>query len=137
MDRTFVEICDGALGPVISPTIPGAGSVITFEGIIRPTEAEKAIMGLTYEIYSPMAEQELLRLAESVRIDYQLLSIEVRHSRGFVPNFQCSFWLRIAAEHRGEALQAMEFFIDQMKQIVPIWKSSVFADQPIVCGENK
>jgi len=34
--------------------------------------------------------------------------------------------VEVAAPHRGEAFQACQFLIDEMKRVVPIWKRPVF-----------
>ncbi len=117
-----VSIVEGPL-PAEPPTrVEGAGAVLSFEGVVRPTEAEEPIAGLTYETYDPMAAQQLQRLGRAAVGRFGLLALSVEHSRGWVPNFACSFRLQVASAHRKEALAAMDWFIDRMKQDVPIWK---------------
>ncbi len=125
-----VQIHDGPLLAAAPWRIDGAGAVICFEGVVRPTEADRLIAGLRYETYDPMAEQELTRLAGEAVERFGVLAVAVEHSRGFVANFACSFRLRVASAHRKEGLAAMDWYIDQMKQAVPIWKHAVPADQP-------
>lgn len=132
-----VRMLDGPV-PAEHAAWPGAdetgavGAVLCFEGIVRAIEEGRAIVALDYEAYEPMASQELHRLAEEVCASFGLRGVEVVHSRGRVPVGQCSFRLRIAAEHRAEALRAMAAFIDRLKQDVPIWKTPVYhaADAP-------
>lgn len=124
-----VAIHDGPLGAAEPWPVRGAGAVLCFEGVVRPLEDAQPIAGLTYDIYDPMAEQELSRLAGQAMEQFGLLAVHVEHSRGFVANFACSFRLRIASAHRKEALAAMDWFIDRMKQQAPIWKRSVTLEQ--------
>ncbi len=120
-----VQIHDGPL-PVAAPgRVDGAGAVICFEGVVRPNENEQPITGLRYETYDPMAENELRRLAGETLDRFDILAVHVEHSRGFVANHACSFRLRIASSHRKQGLAAMDWYIDQMKQVVPIWKRPV------------
>lgn len=123
-----VTIIDGPLPDATPWHVDGAGAVVCFEGVVRPSEAEQPITALRYETYDPMAERELARLAQHVLDEHGLLAIRVEHSRGVVPNFACSFRLRVASAHRKEALAAMDRFIDRMKQDVPIWKHAVVAE---------
>lgn len=116
---------DGPLAPAATWDHPGAGAVLCFEGVVRPTEADQAIDGLDYEAYEPMAGRELDRLASEAMERFGLLAIRVEHSRGLVLSGACSFRLRIASLHRKEALAAMDWYIDLMKQQVPIWKRPV------------
>jgi len=124
-----VKIIDGPLGPADAWYVNGAGAVVTFDGVVRPMENDKAISGLDYEVYSPMAERELVKLAQQVMERHGVVAVDVMHSRGFVPNFAVSFRLRIASSHRAAALAAMGEFIDRMKQDVPIWKKAVYAER--------
>jgi len=120
--KVSVTIQDGPLPIAEARCVQGAGAVLCFEGVVRPSEADQAISGLRYETYDPMAVRELVRLAELAVEKFDLLRVQVEHSRGFVPNHACSFRLKVASTHRKEALAAMDWFIDRMKQVVPIWK---------------
>jgi molybdopterin synthase catalytic subunit len=121
-----VSIIDGPLSPAIPPRADGAGAVLCFEGVVRPTEEQQAIDALNYEVYEPMAGSILESLAQQVAREFSLLGVRVEHSRGPVPVGGCSFRLYILSRHRVEGLQAMARFIDQMKLDVPIWKRPVY-----------
>lgn len=126
-----VSIIDGPLTEVPRPWKPdGAGAIVSFDGVVRGTEKDRPIAALDYEVYDPMATGQLTQLAESLREQHGLIAMRVEHSRGRVPVGQCSFRLQIASKHRKEAIQAMDVFIDRMKQDVPIWKKAVFAESP-------
>ncbi|MCG3138826.1 MAG: hypothetical protein HJJLKODD_02695 [Phycisphaerae bacterium] len=123
--RIEAIIVAGPLKPADAWTIMGMGALVCFEGVVRPVEGGEPIDGLWYEDYAPMAVQELERLACAAVLQYGLLGISAEHSRGFVAVGNCSFRLRIVTEHREPALSAMSWYIDQMKQEVPIWKKAV------------
>lgn len=120
-----IAITDGALGPGSVTDPCGAGAVAMFEGVVREREGDTVISALDYRTYDPMAERMLRRLAEDVARRFGLVHVRVEHSRGRVAVGLCSFRLVIAAEHRKEALAAMDEFIDRLKRDVPIWKSPV------------
>lgn len=124
-------ITEGPLPPIVAWNPIGAGAVISFEGVVRPVENGRTLRSLVYEVYEPMATQQLRDLAQELAASHGLTAIIVEHSRGVVPVGQCSFRLRIAATHRKEALEAMELFIDRMKQDVPIWKRQVYAQEAV------
>lgn len=131
MNAITAQIIDGPLGGGDGMgDAPGAGAIIRFDGVVRPSEDDAAIAALDYEVYSPMAEQQLRRLAEEAMAAHAgVLAIAVQHSRGRVPAGGCSFRLWVASRHRAEGLAAMGSFIDRMKQDVPIWKTPVPADE--------
>jgi molybdopterin synthase catalytic subunit len=123
-----IRITEGPLADLpMAWSHDGAGAIVLFDGIVRPSEDDRPINALDYEAYLPMAEKQLRELAQSTLEKHGLLAVCVEHSRGRVPVGRCSFRLRIASTHRKEALRAMDAFIDQLKQDVPIWKKPVYA----------
>jgi molybdopterin synthase catalytic subunit len=106
--------------------VVGAGALLCFEGVVRPTEDGRALIALDYEAYEPMAQQQLDALGRHIVERHGLLALQVEHSRGRVPVGLVAFRLRVASAHRQEGLAAMEEFIDRMKRDVPIWKTPVF-----------
>jgi molybdopterin synthase catalytic subunit len=101
------------------------GAVVVFEGIVRRLENGRPISGLTYDVYSPMAENLLQELGQSLIHDFGVTTVIVEHSRGFVPVGQCSFRLVVSGCHRQEVFRAAQWFIDRLKEDVPIWKKPV------------
>ncbi|MGH7131778.1 MAG: molybdenum cofactor biosynthesis protein MoaE [Phycisphaerales bacterium] len=126
-----MNIVDGPLTRTEIPAIAGAGAVLVFEGIARPTEDTRPIDALDYQAYEPMASNELTALASDVLTRHGLLAISVTHSRGRVPAGKCSFRLVVWSRHRREAIAAIDDFIDRLKRDVPIWKSPVWTTQKI------
>lgn len=119
VDITLVE---GPLGPPTATAPEGAGAWVVFEGVVRPTESERALSALVYEAYEPMTTRELRRLAAETAEEHGLLSVDVEHSVGRVAAGEVSFRLSIGSKHRAEALAAMDQFILRMKQSTPLWK---------------
>lgn len=124
-----ITILDGPLPPARPISIGGAGAVLCFEGIVRPTEEARPIVALDYEAYEPMAQNQFQRLASDALSTPGVLAVHVQHSRGRVPAGACSFRLVVASRHRAEGLAALSRFIDQMKQDVPIWKRPLYAPE--------
>ena len=123
-----VQIIDGPLDNTrASFRESGAGAVTAFEGVVRPNEAGDAIVALEYQTYDPMACIMLKQLAAEACKRFRLVAVHAMHSRGRVPVGHCSFRLIIASEHRGPGLEAMAWYIDRLKQDVPIWKQPIFA----------
>jgi len=125
-----ISIIEGPLPQEPQPwTADGTGAIVCFEGVVRGTENDRSIEALDYDVYDPMATRQLTRLAQSLCEQHGLMAVRVLHSRGRVPVGQCSFRLQIASKHRKEAIRAMDEFIDQLKQDIPIWKKAVFAGE--------
>ena len=98
------------------------GAVVNFLGVVRGTEAESPISGIEYESFQLMAEHQFHLLFDEIEKRWPIESIRVVHRLGLVPVNEPSLWVEVIAPHRGEAFAACQWLIDQMKQVVPIWK---------------
>ena len=71
-------------GPLADATqtrvVNGSGAKIVFDGIVRPMEDEAEIVGLDYEAYRPMAEQQLERIGIQLLEKHGLLAMDIEHS---------------------------------------------------------
>jgi molybdopterin synthase catalytic subunit len=114
------------MNPVPWSAHHGAGAIVTFEGIVRPTEDGQPLDALVYEAYEPMVFKTLRTIGEDLERRHALIGLCVEHSTGRLGVGDCSFRLRIAAPHRKEALSATDEFIDRMKRDVPIWKMAEY-----------
>lgn len=101
------------------------GAVVYFLGIVRATEAQQQITGLEYEAFLEMAQHQFELLFDQMETRWPVESVRLVHRTGFVKAGAPSLWIEIVAPHRGEALAACEWLIDQMKRVVPIWKKPV------------
>jgi molybdopterin synthase catalytic subunit len=106
---------------------PSAGAILDFRGMVRGLEGGRAIRGLDYEANTAMAEHQLREIGCEAIERFNLSQVIVHHRIGFVAAGKASLFVRIAAGHRAEALQAMEWLIDELKKRVPIWKRPKFA----------
>jgi molybdopterin synthase catalytic subunit len=100
----------------------GIGAVIYFLGVVRAVEGDKNISGLDYEAFEKMATHQFAKIFEDVEKRWPIESVRLVHRIGPVAVNEASLWVEIAAPHRGEAFEACQFLIDEMKKVVPIWK---------------
>jgi len=102
---------------------PGdAGAFVEFCGIVRDLENGQKISALDYEAYSPMAENEIRQILESLAEKHPCLSARVIHRIGAIPVGETAIYVGITAKHRAEAFAMLAGFMDRLKQDVPIWK---------------
>jgi molybdopterin synthase catalytic subunit len=104
---------------------PAAGAVVLFVGAVRDHDHGRGVMSLSYTAH-PSAEAELSRVAEKVAASYPVLAIAVLHRTGDLQIGDLAIVAAVAAAHRGDAFDACEVLIDQLKATVPIWKHQVF-----------
>jgi molybdopterin synthase catalytic subunit len=98
------------------------GAVIYFVGVVRGIENGSQIDALEYESFQQMAEHQFHLLFDEVEKRWPIESIRVVHRLGSVQVNEASLWVEVCAPHRGEAFAACQWLIDQMKQVVPIWR---------------
>jgi molybdopterin synthase catalytic subunit len=101
------------------------GASVEFLGIVRGEEDGRPISALDYEAYEPMAERVMAQLIEEATRRWPLHRVVVRHRLGHVPVGQVAVLIGVQAPHRTEAFEACRFFIETIKQDVPIWKTAI------------
>ncbi len=105
-------------------SVPGAGAVARFEGMVRGIEEGAEITGLEYEAYLSMAEKVIRGILEELSLAHPFLLARVHHRVGFVPVAEAAILLDVHSKHRAEAFAVLAKFMDRLKQDVPIWKRS-------------
>ena len=103
-----------------------AGAIVLFVGSVRSDEGVRA---LDYEVYRPMAIKSLTTLAERATAKFGLTDMSIVHRLGRVPVGGDSVAIACAAVHRAEAFAACAWVMDEVKRIVPIWKTEII-DRP-------
>jgi len=103
---------------------------VYFLGVVRGTEASRAISGIEYEAFQQMAEHQFNLLFDQVEKRWPIESVRLIHRIGPVQVNEPSLWVEVVGPHRGEAFAAAQWLIDEMKRVVPIWK------KPIRCPGN-
>ncbi len=99
---------------------PEAGAVVLFLGTVR---SEREIAALDYEVYVPMARRVLGELVDRARAKFGILEMSIVHRLGRVAVGADSVAVACSAPHRREAFEACAWAMDEVKRIVPIWKS--------------
>ena len=105
-----------------------AGAFVAFEGWVRDHNEGRAVVGLEYEAYAPLAEKEGGRILDEARARFDVLEVAAVHRTGALALGDLAVWVGVAAAHRGAAFDACRFVIDELKGRVPIWKRERYAD---------
>lgn len=97
-----------------------AGAIVVFLGTVR---SDPDVQALDYEAYKPMALRTLAELVARARDKFGILEVSIVHRVGRVPVGADSVVIACAAAHRSEAFAACAWAMDEVKRIVPIWKT--------------
>ena len=104
------------------------GAELVFNGRVRKKEHGKDILALQYEHYEGMAEAELTKLAKEACKKFPINDLFCRHRLGMVSVGETSLHISIWSKHRKAGIQAMNWFITELKKEVPIWKWAILKD---------
>ena len=113
------------------------GAELIFNGRVRGTEYGRKIRMLEYEQYEEMAEKELRIIAQETQNKFPVKDLLCRHRIGEVKVGETSLHISIWSKHREEGLNAMSFFIIELKKRVPIWKWAILENGEKIPSECK
>ena len=111
------------------------GAELIFNGRVRNMEQGKEIIALEYEQYEGMAELELKEIAQRTCKKFPIKDLFCRHRIGIINVGEISLHVVIWSKHRREGLEAMNWFISELKKHVPIWKWAIMIDNTRVPSE--
>jgi molybdopterin synthase catalytic subunit len=98
------------------------GACLEFSGVVRETENDRKIPGLSYEAYEPMARAQLEKIIRELAAKNHCEEILFIHRLDFVPVGEVSLFVRVCSRHRKASLALMDALIDRLKRDVPVWK---------------
>ncbi len=116
---------------------PGAGAIVTFVGTTRDHTGDRRVLRLEYEAYRPMADEQLKRVADEMRAQWDLTGVAIHHRLGRLEIGEASLVVAVSSAHRRAAFEACHFSIDRIKQIVPIWKKEFFQGGEVWVGSQE
>jgi molybdopterin synthase catalytic subunit len=105
---------------------PAAGGIALFVGTVRDNDHDRAVVRLGYTAH-PSAPAEMRRVAEKVAASFGLMAVAALHRVGDLEVGDLAVVAAVACPHRAEAFDACRALIDELKQVVPIWKHQEFA----------
>jgi molybdopterin synthase catalytic subunit len=102
------------------------GAVVIFLGVVRNHSEGKRVRYLEYEAYPPMAEKKLEEIGRELKARWGVDHVTVVHRVGHLDIGEISLAIAIASAHRQEAFEAVQYAVDRIKEVVPIWKKEIW-----------
>lgn len=127
MPPVFI-LSEDPIEPAASVFEPDEGAEVQFLGVVRGSEDGKAISGIDYSAYLPMAEKMLRELIERGERDHGPHRVFIQHRLGFVAAEQPSIIIQVRTKHSAEAFDLCRWYLKEIKTCVPIWKRAVFME---------
>lgn len=106
----------------------GSGASTLFVGTVRRTNQGRAVTGIDYSAYAPMAEREMATIATETRERFGTERIVVEHRLGTLRLGEASIVIAVSHARRAAAMDAQRYLIEEIKQRVPVWKREHYAD---------
>jgi molybdopterin synthase catalytic subunit len=104
------------------------GAAVLFVGTVRETNDDRAVLGMEYSAYVPMAEKTLAEIASEAQQLFNTGHIVVQHRVGELELGEASVVIAVAHPHRASAFDAARYVIEELKRRVPIWKKEHYVD---------
>jgi molybdopterin synthase catalytic subunit len=104
------------------------GAATVFLGCVRNVNDGRAVTGIEYSAYHSMAEREMTAIAREAEERFGVNRVVLEHRLGTLGLGDVSVAVVAAHPHRGPALDAMRYVIEQLKRRVPIWKLEHYVD---------
>jgi molybdopterin synthase catalytic subunit len=104
------------------------GATAVFVGTVRSSNEGRAVTGIEYSAYDEMAELELGRILDEAKARFGIADAAVEHRLGELHVGEASIGVAVGHPHRGAALDALRYIVDETKQRAPIWKLEHYAD---------
>ena len=104
-----------------------AGAVVTFEGVVRNHDAERAVTGIGYSCH-PTAGQVVEQIAQDVAQQGRVRALGVVHRVGDLSVGEAALAVAVSSDHRAEAFAVCSQIVEEVKERLPVWKRQTFTD---------
>ena len=116
---------------------PGTGATTLFVGTVRDQHEGRAVSGIDYEAYGPMALRELETILAEAAERFATDRVVVEHRLGTLAVTEASIAIAVAAPRRVAALEAQRYVIEAVKARVPIFKREHYVDGTRAWVDNR
>ena len=107
---------------------PACGGLAFFSGRVRDEHRGRRVLRLDYEAHPLLAKAELRSVANEARQRWDLGPLLLAHRVGRLDIGDTAVIVGAAGGHRDECFAACRFFIEAIKDRVPVWKHEFYAD---------
>jgi molybdopterin synthase catalytic subunit len=135
-----VALLDGALDPgAIEAAVCDSrcGATVLFVGRVRGEHRGRAVTGIRYHAYRPLAAQRLAAIAAELEAAEPGLAVAIHHRLGELAVGEASVVVAVGAPHRDAAWRASRQAVERLKREVPIWKLERYADGSTAWREDE
>lgn len=107
---------------------PSNGAQVLFLGTVRDVNDGRAVTGVEYSAFEPMAAREMERIAGEAAARFETGHVVIVHRLGRLGLGEASVAIVVAHARRAQAYDASRYIIEELKRRVPIWKREEYVD---------
>lgn len=116
---------------------PGFGGIALFVGRIRDSNHGRAVTGVSYDLFEPLALELFRSFAVEIAAEFgERIKLHVEHARGDLQVGDLAVVVAAGTPHRDEAFRACRALIEAVKHRAPIWKQEHYIDGSSVWSEG-
>lgn len=109
-----------------------------FLGQVRADEIDgKQVTAIEYTAHEEMANKAFHDIRERTFKKFDVVCMHIYHSLGVVNAGEICLFVFVSTKHRKEAQQAIEFLVEEIKTLTPIFGKELLEDNSHVWKENK
>lgn len=101
---------------------PACGAVASFEGTIRNHNKGLTVKSLYYEVYDALYHKINQQLFKEAKQRWDVKKMAVIQRIGDLNVGDVGIVIALSSPHRRDALQAVEYCIEEFKKRAPVWK---------------
>lgn len=109
-------------------TLDSCGAIAIFLGTVRANNDGRAVTGIEYSSYEEMAHREMTVILGEAMERFGIEAGVIEHRIGELAVGDASIAVVVAHEHRGPAMDALRYVIDETKRRAPVWKLEHYTD---------
>lgn len=104
------------------------GATALFVGTVRDRHEGRAVVGIDYSAYEPMAERVLATIERELEAEAPDLAVRIVHRLGALAAGEASIAIAVASPRRDAAFVAARRALERVKREAPIWKRERYED---------
>ncbi len=111
-------------------SLPQAGAIATFAGVVRDVSDGKSVSSLRYEAYHDMAIAKLKQIALEAQEKWpDVIDMAIVQRIGHLEVGEIAVIVAASSPHRYQGcFEACQYGINRLKEIVPVWKKEFGPD---------
>ena len=104
------------------------GAQAFFVGTVRNHHNGKAVIGMQYDMHTPLAQTVLQTIADEAITQWGDGRVYLAHRYGELSLGESSVIVAASCAHRDASFSVCRFLIEQIKQRLPVWKKEHYHD---------